>query len=445
MTPFSQRITERRILQVLIAGFVAILIITLTTGFVGIQSLRSVRDNATRLVGELRLSSNLIAQIQRQMATLSAVSHRLSNAPGAIDNAGILELVSEAERNIAEAAAGGIGTPEEELWQRLDSASRAYSTEVRHSLKRVDTPIVATRSLFRRHQELISIATTLINLSYRRGVQAQTQIDRQSQRLIREALYISIICGLLAVGLATITILLTGRLIKRLEDQVEELSTVSFHLLQNQEAAARRFSHELHDELGQSLTAVKANLAAVGSNPVSSAERLRDCVGLVDQAIDTVREMSQLLHPRVLDDFGLKMALRSLCERFAERSNIEVNYDSNLEGRLFPNTALNLFRIAQEALTNVAKHSGAAKLSIKLEAIGDRLSLTIQDDGSGLPKEVLRSGAGRGLGLVGMSARARHLGGELTLGNASGKGACIVVQIPLRRISDGASNADSVG
>jgi signal transduction histidine kinase len=437
--------TERRILEVLIGGFVAILVITLTTGIVGIQNLRSVRDNATRLVGELQLSSNLIAQIQRQMATLSAVSHRLSKAPGAIDNEGILELVGEAERNIGEAAMRGIGTPEEELWRKLDSASKAYSSEVRRTLELTDAPADAPGLLFLRHQDLISIATTLINLSYRRGVQAQTQIDRQSRRLMRETLYISIICGLLAIGMATITILLTARLTKRLEDQAEDLSHVSFHLLQNQEAAARRFSHELHDELGQSLTAVKANLAAIGSASASNEERVRDCVGLVDDAIENVREISQLLHPRILDDFGLRVALQSLGERFAERSNIEVEFSSNLEGRLLPDTALHLFRITQEALTNVAKYSGATLVALRLEAVGDRLTLTIQDNGSGLPEEVIRTGAGKGLGLVGMRARSRHLGGELTLENVNGEGARVGVQIPLRRITNGETDKDSTG
>jgi signal transduction histidine kinase len=103
---------------------------------------------------------------------------------------------------------------------------------------------------------------------------------------------------------------MASNLVRGMEWQTAELGRVSFHMLEDQEAAARRFSHELHDELGQSLTAVKANLAAIEGN----SARVADCIHLVDEAIGNVREMSQLLRPTILDDFGLAAGLRWLCE-----------------------------------------------------------------------------------------------------------------------------------
>ena len=105
-----------------------------------------------------------------------------------------------------------------------------------------------------------------------------------------------------------------------MEWQAGELSRVSWHMLDNQESTARRFSHELHDELGQSLTAVKANLAALEAGGAPDPRRLDDCMRLVDEAIGNVRQLSQLLRPTILDDFGLEAGLRWLAEGFTQRT-----------------------------------------------------------------------------------------------------------------------------
>ena len=144
-----------------------------------------------------------------------------------------------------------------------------------------------------------------------------------------------------------------------MEWQTAELGRVSWHMLEDQEATARRFSHELHDELGQSLTAVKTNLTALASAGPAESPRLADCLHLVDEAIGNVRQMSQLLRPTILDDFGLEAGLRWLAEGFAARTGIDVQVESTYSGRLPDDTETHLFRIAQEALTNVARHADA--------------------------------------------------------------------------------------
>ena len=234
---------------------------------------------------------------------------------------------------------------------------------------------------------------------------------------------------LLGVVFAVVTVRLVSALTHQLEWQTAELGRVSWHMLENQEATARRFSHELHDELGQSLSAIKTNLTALGSGSNGQGERVNDCLHLVDEAIGNVRQMSHLLRPTILDDFGLEAGLRWLAEGFSARTNITVTVDSAHSGRLPDDTETHLFRIAQEALTNVARHSGAQHVKVKLEVRNGKACLLIQDDGRGLPAE-RRNGEPSigGLGLIGMRARARSAGGDLTVRSRPGEGVRIEVR-----------------
>jgi signal transduction histidine kinase len=140
--------------------------------------------------------------------------------------------------------------------------------------------------------------------------------------------------------------------------------------------------------------------------------------------------MSQLLRPTILDDFGLEAGLRWLCEGFAGRTGIEVAVVSTYSGRMADETETHLYRIAQEALTNIARHAGAQHVKVALEATGAEVCLSIQDDGRGLPES---SAPGpRGLGMIGMRARARSAGGDLTVRSRPGQGVLIEVRVPIR-------------
>jgi signal transduction histidine kinase len=205
-------------------------------------------------------------------------------------------------------------------------------------------------------------------------------------------------------------------------------------MLSNQESVARRFSHELHDELGQSLTAVKANLAALEMERNGRDAKVEDCRRLLDDAISNVREMSQLLRPTILDDFGLSAGVKWLCEGFTQRTRIAVDFQSSLKGRLADETETHIFRIAQEALTNVARHSGATEVKLNLHRDGDNVHLEITDNGRGLPAGEPQGR--QGMGLVGMRARARSAGGEVGVTSQPNAGVAIVAVFPYRERSD---------
>lgn len=264
--------------------------------------------------------------------------------------------------------------------------------------------------------------------AYEQAELLRESIYQQGHGLLRWTVWLFAACVGLSLLCATWAVRASTGLFHRLEQQSGELTSMQYQFLETQENIARRFSHELHDELGQALAAVKANLSALRG--LGNDARVEDCSHLVDEAIKNVRELSQLLRPTILDDFGLDAALGSLAESFSQRTGIEVQYRCELDGRRLRDQAeTHLFRIAQEALTNVARHSQATSVAIELIPRGNDVSLTIRDNGRGLDMEERRSS--RGLGLAGMQTRARGCGGTLTMESTPGKGLRLEVTCPI--------------
>ncbi len=291
------------------------------------------------------------------------------------------------------------------------------------------------KDLVRREEILDQLAESRQQMSNAlESAYAQTELLRESiyqagHGLLRWTVWLFAVCVGLSLVFATWAVRTSAGLFRRLEQQAGELTSLQYQFLETQEDVARRFSHELHDELGQALTAVKANLSALRGGALER-DRVEDCLHLIDQAIQDVREMSQLLRPTILDDFGLDAALRSLAESFSQRTGVEVKYQSDIANRrLRDQTETHLFRIAQEALTNVARHAEATSVAINLLSRGDELVLTIRDNGRGF--EMKEHHSRPGLGLAGMETRARGCGGRLVVQAAAGNGVKIEVTCPI--------------
>ena len=423
-----RQITHRNIFRVLTVGFALVILLLLGAAAVGIRNIRSIQENAAGMVHDQEVTNRLIGELQSQQTNLSEVFSVLARDPDSVDYDGIMEQLGQADKDIDRICGEGARTPEQQLWQRLGETSAQFSTEARRILSQ-DTPqSFKSIDLFRDHEAFIAVVARLIETQYRKVSAAQAQINRVAAHLLEASLLFASASVLLALIFAGITVRMASNLVRGMEWQTAELGRVSFHMLEDQEAAARRFSHELHDELGQSLTAVKANLAALHANGQVQPERLADCLRLVDEAIGNVRQMSQLLRPTILDDFGLEAGLRWLCEGFATRTGIEVKCDSRFAGRLPDETETHLFRIAQEALTNVARHAGAKHVRVELEQCPGEIRLTIADDGRGLAPAPPNP---RGLGLIGMRARARSAGGDVEIRSRAGQGVLIEVRVPV--------------
>ena len=270
--------------------------------------------------------------------------------------------------------------------------------------------------------------SSTLESAYEQSELLRESIYQAGHGLLRWAVWAFALCVALSLICASWMARASAGLFRQLESQAGDLTRLQYAFLETQEQVARRFSHELHDELGQALTAIKANLSSLRERPEPA--RVEDCMALVDGAIQDVRQMSQLLRPTVLDDFGLDAALRALTESFAQRTSIATDYRGNVQGlRLGDETETHLFRIAQEALTNVARHAAATAVTVELKSESAGVRLSITDNGQGRP--VITSTKASGLGLAGMRTRARGCGGDLLVESNPGHGFRVAVTCPL--------------
>jgi two-component system sensor histidine kinase UhpB len=219
----------------------------------------------------------------------------------------------------------------------------------------------------------------------------------------------------------------------RLAERQTELVALSARLMAAQEEERHRLARELHDEFGQSLTAVNSYLWLIEKDlPEAQAVqrgRAAEARHLVSKTLGGMRELSQLLRPSTLDDLGLVPSLDSHLRAFANRHQISASFAAEgLPERLPAEVETALYRITQEALTNVARHSGARRVRVTLARAGGELRLEIADDGRGLPAR--HGGARPGTGLVGIRERVHALGGTVTIGSQSGVRLSVRVPLP---------------
>jgi PAS domain S-box-containing protein len=225
---------------------------------------------------------------------------------------------------------------------------------------------------------------------------------------------------------------------KRVEAELqgsrEQLREFAFHVEAVREEERIRIAREVHDELGQAFTALKLGLARLATRlpPEQPAlvESARIMIGVADAAIHAMRRIATDLRPPVLDDLGLMAALDWQTQEFQERTGIACRFASRVgDLPIGPGPATALFRICQEALTNVTRHAGATAVEIHLEADDGAVLLSVQDNGRGITETELTDR--KSLGLLGMRERAALLGGEATIAGGPGEGTRVTVRLPL--------------
>jgi two-component system sensor histidine kinase UhpB len=218
---------------------------------------------------------------------------------------------------------------------------------------------------------------------------------------------------------------------QELERSRRELRRLSANLVDAREEERRRIARELHDELGQRLTALKMELASLGTQaqPGGSRERIASMLEMVDETVASVRRIATDLRPLMLDDLGLNAAIEWLAESWARRMGVAVRLQlGDADPPLGQVASIALYRMVQEALTNVARHAGASEVRIEIRHQAGELVLTVQDNGVGFAEpSIYREGSH---GLMGIRERAYMLGGQLEVGNASGGGGSITVRLP---------------
>jgi signal transduction histidine kinase len=217
------------------------------------------------------------------------------------------------------------------------------------------------------------------------------------------------------------------------------LQTLSVRLLQVEETERRRIARELHDGVGQLLTAVKLRLAGLNPSSADFGSRRGECVAAIDDALEQVRRVSRDLRPSQLDDLGLVAALRSHLDRQAGSAGFKPNFaQEGVPPRLAAEIETTCFRIAQEALTNIARHAQASEVWVTLAGTEGELRLEVRDNGRGFDVTAARLGAtaGRSMGLLSMEERATLAGGRLAIDSAPGRETRLTLALPTRRNLD---------
>jgi signal transduction histidine kinase len=213
-----------------------------------------------------------------------------------------------------------------------------------------------------------------------------------------------------------------------------ELSELSGRLIHAQEEERFRIARELHDDFAQRMALLQVGLERFQQDTAEfsseSRQQFHNLAAMASEVSSNIHNLSHQLHPSLLDALGLTAALRSFCREFSVQHNLQVQFVNNeVPERISKDVALCLFRIAQEALRNVVKHSGAAEAQVELTAHGDQIDLCISDSGKGFDPAFAQGGDG--LGLISMRERLRLVGGHISIESEPSHGTRILARIPL--------------
>lgn len=316
----------------------------------------------------------------------------------------------------------------------LATDSRRWPTEARVLLR---TEIVPKRELVIRVSGEVQALNRIAFVQQQRAI---AEIYGVTQRRLWESLGLALAASF---GIGLLATLYAGRLENRIRRQqvqdvrnARELQRLSAKLITAQEEERRSIARELHDEVGQVLTTIKVELAAAERTIEAGGGTpglLQDARSITEGALTTVRDLSHLLHPALLDDLGLPAAVEWYLRGFGKRHDIiaEVLHD-RMDERLTPEIEASAYRIVQEALTNVAKHARATMCRVYLQRLPNTLLITIEDDGAGFDAAEMERAGRTGLGLIGIRERASQLRGTVRLESAQGKGTRLTVELPAR-------------
>lgn len=225
-----------------------------------------------------------------------------------------------------------------------------------------------------------------------------------------------------------------GQMLKTLQKSTQQLHHVSQKILAAQEQERQRVARELHDESAQTLTSLLLylKLLSKSQNP-EEAQRIHNLRQLTAHALEEIRRVAMELHPRILDDGGLEAALERRIDELNSTNSLQavLSVEGGVQGRLPKDLELAFYRVTQEALNNVVRHSHAQHVHVTLKCKADCLTLEVQDDGIGFNTAIIGAARSRGFGLIGMRERLALVGGELAIESHIGNGTRITAHAPL--------------
>jgi signal transduction histidine kinase len=434
---------------VLVAGFAVLLAVWSFAGYELIRSLADVEQHVTAEHAAFAHAADTVSLIRRNVLEASInVRDALIDADHAArdsyrDQIRVLRVA--AERRAADYLPQVQSPAEREAWATLQGKLPEYWDSLEFVFADdLPTNTTGAATMLRRNVRPIrkDVLALLDNLKDLQQA-SQRQHNADVMRLYADARtrFIWIVGGALVLGLAAAWF--AAWHVARLEREIHrqrlaetqnrhDLERLSARLVDAQEQERRNLARELHDEVGQALTAIKMSVGVAlrtpGTHPRAHAA-LEEARGVAEATLQGVRDLSQLLHPSMLDDFGLPETLAAYLRSFSKRTGIRAQFTHDGgDDRMPPDVEVGLYRIVQEALTNVARHSGAVSCSVSLRRNADTVELIVEDAGRGIT--VGGAEARRGLGLMGMRERAQALAGRFVLTNRLEGGTRIVVTLP---------------
>ena len=445
--------------RILLLGFTAIFALWLISAYVLGRRVIDADNRVAAITTEFTQGEELLSLLREQVLQSSVV---VRDAVLEHDFAGVssqrerLEGVrNDVEGRLQEYLPRVDSAPEREHWTRL----RVGLDEYWSSLAPVLTAELAgeqaqaylRRSVIPKHTLVLRVSEELRALKQDALREQQTAVVAL-HRTVRERIWWT---SALAVAAGFVVALFAGGYIGRLESLIRhqhdqerehkrELQRLSAELEDARETERRTIARDLHDEIGQALMTIRLDLGVVDrSGQVSGApaEALGEARASTDLAIRTVRDLSQLLHPPMLNDFGLAVTLEAYVHAFSERSGVRTELVlDRMEARVPSDVEVCAYRIVQEALTNVAKHAEAASCRVYLHRLPHSLLVTVEDDGRGIAApNNSRPGVRRGVGLVSVRERVSRAGGTVSIESA-GRGTRLTVEIPVPVASSAAED-----
>lgn len=347
-----------------------------------------------------------------------------------------LELYEASDSVVDRAAWNRLKSELAGYWDASTQLVSADSDKSAQAQTRLQTQIVPKRDVV---VALSDEIRQVMTGAFTREQQDLHDADRQLRERIWETTALAVLVG---AGIAVCSAWYAGRLeatVRAGHAEVarnrEELRHLSGRLVRAQEDERRSIARELHDEIGQALTAVEVELAvaegAATTNP-AAVEAIHEARTVTQRALGGVRDLSQLLRPSMLDDFGLPDTLKWQLRKFSDRTNVRTELvQDGLSERLPIDVEVTVYRVIQEALTNVSRHAQATTCRVFVQRLASSVIVTIEDDGVGLSNHADSRGDHEGLGLVGIRERVSDLGGTFRIEGSSGNGTRLLIELPV--------------
>jgi len=288
------------------------------------------------------------------------------------------------------------------------------------------------RQRIQRRQDIFALTQQIEQLASEHSLQEREQVEAAARDFRSSLGWTAGIALLLGLGISAFTLVRMRALESQSQAAEVELRLLTGRIRTTQEEERKSLSRELHDQVGQMLTGLRMELAAVSrlqADPQSEmAVRLDRAKGTVEQTLGIVRNIAMLLRPSMLDDLGLTPALNWLVKEFSRSSGISIQAQVNSRVDELPDAHRTcLYRVVQEALTNTTRHAGARSVYVDVNCFGNWVQAIISDDGKGFEPGAEKR---KGLGLLGMEERVRELGGTIRLISAPGRGTSVEIRLP---------------